>query len=116
MLDPSRTRRRFGRRHCQLCPWRQKCLPHTDREQCEPRTSLLLGAHVRLPERALFRVSCGDEFGPASGLTGMETERVAVSTTIEPAPEAVFERATCRVSNPQRESVKGGYSSRINKR
>ena len=28
--------------------------------------------------------------GPASGLTGMETERVTASTTIEAAPEAVF--------------------------
>ncbi len=28
--------------------------------------------------------------GPASRLTGMETERVAASTTIEAAPEAVF--------------------------
>src|SRR5437879_13848703 len=28
--------------------------------------------------------------GPASRLTGMETERVTASTTIEAAPEAVF--------------------------
>ena len=28
--------------------------------------------------------------GPASGLTGMETERVTASTTIEATPEAVF--------------------------
>src|SRR2546421_5235087 len=51
-----------------------------------------------MPERRCLRIAlrrrqnvrAAMSSGPASRLTGMETERVTASTTIEAAPEAVF--------------------------
>src|SRR5256884_9340918 len=53
---------------------------------CHARAALPSGSRSDVGKTSLAAMSSG----PASRLTGMETERVAASRTIEAAPEAVF--------------------------
>src|SRR2546429_9589285 len=53
---------------------------------CHARAALPSGSRSDVGKTSLAAMSSG----PAGRLTGMETERVTASTTIEAAPEAVF--------------------------
>jgi hypothetical protein len=69
------------------------CSPPTSPPSTAPRRPPTSPDPFRAPQRSpddrpLFRAAMTS--GPARRLTGMETERVTVSTTIEASPEAVF--------------------------